>query len=228
MATKTRSKAAPKRRNRSASVDPAQLWPNSLAEARKAHGRHMTQARLAELISLPDEKPVGQTTIAAIETGRISGRRYMYRIAAALGVDARTIFPYASFMSVAEAARAVGVKPAQLRASGIPTFQIKGTQFVRVEDALAAPVQRRVGPSLRSRIHMMLKEQGPMTAAQITAEFGPFRTKDELSKRKNTIMVLLSRYPEFIADRSTFPATWRFSQRKLTMSKNGTLKKKSA
>lgn len=224
MATKTPSKAQPKRRNRNQKPDPSDLWPNHLAEIRKSRGRSMTQARLAELISRPGEKPVGQTTIAAIEGGRISGRRYMYRIAEALDVDVKEIFPYAAFMSVADAARAVGARPAQIRKSGVPTFQIKGTEFVKVEDVIAADLKKRVGPSLRERLHYFLKENGPMNVSEIMEEFGPFKNKDEERKRKNTLMVLLSRYPEFIADRSTYPAKWRYSARKHAMAKNGTLR----
>ncbi len=229
MATKTPSKATPKRRNRQRVVDPAELWPNNLADIRKARGRSMTQARLAELISSESDH-VGQTTIAAVETGRISGRRYMHRIARALDADVRDIFPYARYVTVAEAARdlaAPGVKPADLRKSGIPMVRIKGTDFVRPEDVMAANLQKRVGPSLRERLHYYLQHEGPATTAELVEEFGPYKTDADRTKRKNTIMVLLSRYPEFIADRSTYPAKWRFSQRKLTMSKNGTLPEKT-
>lgn len=218
MSTKTPVKT----RNRNPKVDPADLWPNNLAEVRKLRGRSMTQARLAELVSEQGDH-VGQTTIAAIETGRISGRKYMHKIAAILGVDVKEIFPHAAFSSVSEAAEAVGAKPTQIYRSGVPMFKIKGTNFVKMEDVLGTPLKKRVGPSLREQMHYFLNEEGPMTVGELTDQFGPFANNEERDKRKNTVQVLLSRSPEFLADRSTYPARWRFSQRKLTMSRNGTL-----
>lgn len=48
--------------------------------------------------------------------------------------------------------------------------------------------------------------------SELTDALGPYKTMEDKIRRKNTIMVTLSRSPEFVADKSTYPARWKFVQ----------------
>lgn len=97
------------------------LWPNQLAVARNK--ANMTQAELAAQIG------VGQTTVASIERGIISGRRYMSRIVEILEVENPSeVFPYFHYRSIEEASK-LSLVPASTISRNIKAGKIPYSVF---------------------------------------------------------------------------------------------------
>lgn len=203
MATKTPSRAKTVKRRKRGATNTETMWPNNVSVVRKK--RRMTQTELAEIVG------TGQTTVAAIETGRISGRTHMYKIAGALGVQVTDLFPHANFLTIREAATAVGASTTliyrRIQEGQLRTKKIRNTNFIIADDVLRPDLRKRIGPSIKDQLHYFLQKDGPLSVGELLDRFGGM-SRDELLKTKSTIQVLLSRYPEFVKDDSTYPARW--------------------
>ncbi len=145
----------------------------------------------------------------------------MNRIAEALNVDPLDIFPYANLLSLSEASRAFGLTPQQIQRSGVPVVTIKRTKFVLPEDAMRVALPKPRGASIHQQMREALDKYGPCTVAELCDILGPYRTMEDKIRRKNTIMVTLSRSPEFVADKSTHPAMWSYKRRRFVRGQRG-------
>jgi excisionase family DNA binding protein len=184
-----------------------EVWKNNLRELRKRKGYTQRDIQLAINI--------GQTTLSAIERGRISGRKHMDEIAKTLRANPREIFPYYDYLTFDEAAKELGVSATlisrRVAEKKLKTYTRGNHKFIKRSDLLNTKIKLRNGPSMRQVIIDTLKETDGLTSTQLLEAFAPFTDEEQKKKIKRNLQTVLSRSKEFVDDKATYPPTWRLS-----------------
>ena len=205
MAGSTRLK---KRRARGTVTYP---WQNRLQRYREA--ARITQSQLAAKIGR------GQTLIAGIETGRVSGRAYMDEIASVLNVsDPSKIFPdYYSYHTVEEAAAHFDVPSSMilrmLEEGTVEHKRIAKTVLIPDSELEGITLSRpRAKRSIRLRISDILASQpNGVPVSTIIEHFGPFESDDALKSKRQSIYSILSRSKDFVLADESNQSLWKLS-----------------
>jgi len=195
------------------------VWVNNLKSARERIG--LKQMDIACAVG------IGQTTVASIEKGHLSGRDYMDSITdylcrsahvlGHLGFSPEHIFPYYGYITYTQAADILGVSSTlvsrRVEEGVFTSHRIGSTRLLlksEVESVGGESLRRRSGQSYRQRVSEALNNNGNggMTSEQLLIRLGPYQSLEEANKRRKSIQVILSRGREFTADKSRNPARW--------------------
>lgn len=187
--------------------DTEEIWQNNLKAIRKRKG--LTQKDIQVAVN------VGQTTLSAIERGRISGRKHMDQIARAVRADPREIFPYYDYLTYDEAAKELGVSATlisrRVEEKRLKAYTRGNHKFIKRSDLATATIRLRTGPSMRQVLIDTLRDSDGLTSAELLEAFSPFENDEQKKKIKRNLQTVLSRSKEFVDDKATYPPKWRLS-----------------
>lgn len=185
------------------------IWSNNLKRIRKHKGYSQKD--------IQDSCNIGQTTLSAIELGRISGRNHIEVICKALRATPKEVFPYYDYLTFEESARELGIPRSivikRIKENNIKYYQKGDTKFLRRSDLQLEVFKEKVKPSIRiTLINILENNTNGYSSPELLEFLGPFSSKEVKDRTRRSLQSILSRSKEFIDDRSTSPSTWKLNK----------------
>lgn len=182
-----------------------EIWKNNLRRIRKQKG--YTQRDIQTAID------IGQTTLSAIERGRISGRKHMDAIARIIHANAKDIFPYYDYLTFEEAAEELGVSSTlvsrRVKEGKLKYHQKGNLKFIKRSDIKNENIKKRTRPSIRQVVISALSDvTSGLTSTELMEYFKPFADDAEEQRTKRSLQSILSRSKDFVDDKTTYPPKW--------------------